>query len=183
MSSSPSSIDFDEVLKVVGEKGRYQTLLFFILCIPATFPVAFLTFSNVFIGSTPEHWCKAPEVFEQLNLSQSELKELVIPYQAKADGSKVFEKCLMYDVDYEDILKASGGVYYNFSELRTDFISEFEEWKDNFTSLVTNHSTTSCNRGWIYDTTFYDKTLVTEVIHTILILLKTIWDMWQMLHW
>jgi len=44
-----SSIDFDEVLVHVGEKGRYQNLMYYLLCIPATLPAAFLAFSQVSI--------------------------------------------------------------------------------------------------------------------------------------
>lgn len=42
-----SSIDFDEVLVHVGEKGRYQNIIYYLLCIPATLPAAFLAFSQV----------------------------------------------------------------------------------------------------------------------------------------
>lgn len=42
-----SSIDFDEVLVHVGEKGRYQNIMYYLLCIPATLPAAFLAFSQV----------------------------------------------------------------------------------------------------------------------------------------
>lgn len=46
-----SSIDFDEVLLHVGEKGRYQNIMYYLLCIPATLPAAFLAFSQVRIIS------------------------------------------------------------------------------------------------------------------------------------
>lgn len=46
-SKTMSSIDFDEVLLHVGEKGRYQNLMYYLLCIPATLPAAFLAFSQV----------------------------------------------------------------------------------------------------------------------------------------
>lgn len=42
-----SSIDFDEVLVHVGEKGKYQNIMYYLLCIPATLPAAFLAFSQV----------------------------------------------------------------------------------------------------------------------------------------
>ena len=37
-----ASIDFDSVLDFVGAEGRYQTVLYYLLCIPATVPAAFL---------------------------------------------------------------------------------------------------------------------------------------------
>ena len=42
-----SSIDFDEVLVHVGEKGKYQNIMYYLLCISATLPAAFLAFSQV----------------------------------------------------------------------------------------------------------------------------------------
>ena len=48
-ASNMSSIDFDEVLLHVGEKGRYQNIMYYLLCIPATLPAAFLAFSQVHI--------------------------------------------------------------------------------------------------------------------------------------
>lgn len=42
-----STIDFDDVLVHVGEKGRYQNIMYYLLCIPATLPAAFLAFSQV----------------------------------------------------------------------------------------------------------------------------------------
>lgn len=45
-----SSIDFDEVLVHVGEKGKYQNIMYYLLCISATLPAAFLAFSQVSRG-------------------------------------------------------------------------------------------------------------------------------------
>lgn len=53
-----SSIDFDEVLVHVGERGRYQNLMYYLLCIPATLPAAFLAFSQVSADTVPFiAWC------------------------------------------------------------------------------------------------------------------------------
>lgn len=46
-SGNMSSIDFDEVLVHVGEKGKYQNIMYYLLCISATLPAAFLAFSQV----------------------------------------------------------------------------------------------------------------------------------------
>jgi len=42
-----SDIDFDAVLDVLGAEGRYQTVLYYLLCIPATVPAAFVAFNQV----------------------------------------------------------------------------------------------------------------------------------------
>lgn len=53
-----ASVDFDEVLSHVGERGRYQLVLYYLLCVPATLPAAFLAFSQIFVSATPDHWCR-----------------------------------------------------------------------------------------------------------------------------
>lgn len=42
-----SDVDFDDVLVQIGERGRYQNIMYYLLCIPATVPAAFLAFSQV----------------------------------------------------------------------------------------------------------------------------------------
>lgn len=61
-----SAIDFDDVLSHIGERGRYQHVMYYLLCIPATIPAAFLAFSQVFVSAAPEHWCKVPALENKL---------------------------------------------------------------------------------------------------------------------
>ncbi|KYN04915.1 Organic cation transporter 1 [Cyphomyrmex costatus] len=130
-----SSIDFDEVLVHVGEKGRYQNIMYYLLCIPATLPAAFLAFSQVFVSASPEHWCRIPELENMTDLmSLEERKALSLPYTVKSDGRRVYSKCHMYDVNYTEII---------------DFSPDWPIVK--------------CRYGWNYDTRDYDSTLVTEL--------------------
>ncbi len=76
-----ASIDFDSVLEYLGAEGRYQTVLYYLLCIPATVPAAFLAFNQVFLSATPGHWCKIPDL---ANLTLEHRKSLGIPF----DGTK-----------------------------------------------------------------------------------------------
>ncbi|XP_035734250.1 organic cation transporter 1-like isoform X1 [Vespa mandarinia] len=170
-----SSIDFDEVLLHVGEKGRYQNIMYYLLCIPATLPAAFLAFSQVFVSASPEHWCKIPELENLTGLmTLEEKKALSLPYSMKSDGRRVYSKCQMYDVNYTEIIE---------SWLRRGI-------SQNSSNTMDSHSTTSpsstssfhptnrlppppvsdpywpvnkCQHGWIYDNKDYDSTLVTEL--------------------
>lgn len=55
-------IDFDDLLPLIGEFGRYQKILF-LLMIPFAFFVAFVYFAQIFITLVPEeHWCRIPEL-------------------------------------------------------------------------------------------------------------------------
>lgn len=56
------TIDFDDLLPLIGEFGRYQKILF-ICMIPFSFFVAFVYFSQIFLTLIPEqHWCHVPEL-------------------------------------------------------------------------------------------------------------------------
>ncbi|XP_063975588.1 organic cation transporter protein-like isoform X1 [Diachasmimorpha longicaudata] len=155
-----SSIDFDEVLVHVGEKGRYQNIMYYLLCIPATLPAAFLAFSQVFVSASPEHWCRIPELENVTNLlSLQARKELSLPYEYKSDGRRQFSRCYMYDVNYTAILE----------EWLRHVNTEVNATGSLTTSLPsppvsnTDWPKTKCLHGWIYDKRDYDSTLVTEL--------------------
>ncbi|KAG8261566.1 organic anion transmembrane transporter activity protein [Homalodisca vitripennis] len=57
-----SNVDFDDVLVQIGERGRYQNIMYYLLCVPATLPAVFLAFSQVFVSASPDHWCRLPSL-------------------------------------------------------------------------------------------------------------------------
>ena len=68
-SIAKSSIDFDDLLPLIGEFGRYQQILF-LLMLPFAIFVAFVYFAQIFIAIVPEeHWCRIPEL-ESLTAEQ-----------------------------------------------------------------------------------------------------------------
>ncbi|XP_050574402.1 organic cation transporter 1-like isoform X4 [Bombus affinis] len=162
-----SSIDFDEVLVHVGEKGKYQNIMYYLLCISATLPAAFLAFSQVFVSASPEHWCRIPEL-ENLSdlMTLEERKALSLPYVEKSEGKvKKYSKCKMYDVNYTAILES----WLEHAVLENATKEEGEVPVRSRTRLppppVGNPDwpVTKCRHGWIYDTRDYDSTLVTEL--------------------
>lgn len=139
-----ASINFDSVLESLGAEGRYQTVLYYLLCIPATIPAAFLAFNQVFLSATPGHWCQIPQL---ANLTIENRKALAIPF----DGTK-YSSCTMYHVDYNQILPETilAGIWPANTSLSQPVVDS--------TWPVVN-----CLYGWEYDKTQYDATLVTEV--------------------
>ncbi|XP_033346981.1 organic cation transporter 1-like isoform X2 [Bombus vosnesenskii] len=162
-----SSIDFDEVLVHVGEKGKYQNIMYYLLCISATLPAAFLAFSQVFVSASPEHWCRIPELENLTDLmTLEERKALSLPYVEKSEGKvKKYSKCKMYDVNYTAIVES----WLERAVLENATKEEGEEPVRSRTGLppppVGNPDwpVTKCRHGWIYDTRDYDSTLVTEL--------------------
>jgi len=56
------NLDFDDLLPMIGEFGKYQKILF-LLMIPFAFFVAFVYFSQIFMTLVPEeHYCLVPEL-------------------------------------------------------------------------------------------------------------------------
>uniref|UniRef100_A0ABK9NEP8 Major facilitator superfamily (MFS) profile domain-containing protein n=1 Tax=Glossina morsitans morsitans TaxID=37546 RepID=A0ABK9NEP8_GLOMM len=88
-------MDFDDILPLIGEFGRYQKLLF--LCmIPFAFFVAFVYFSQIFLTLIPDqHWCTVPE------LSTLPLQERLALSIPRVNGE--YSNCLMYNVNYTEL--------------------------------------------------------------------------------
>lgn len=134
-------MDLDEVLPEIGAFGPYQKWIYFLLCIPATLPSVFTLFSSIFVSATPRHWCRVPEM-ESLEgkYSSALLLRLSIPQRREGD----LERCLMYDLNYTAL------VHRALSEGKLP--QPNESW-----------ATRACDSGWVYDTTYYDDTLVTQM--------------------
>lgn len=75
--SIQAPLDLDELLPAIGEFGRYQKLLVWLICLPACIPCGFCAFNQLFMAESPEdYWCAVPEL---RNMSLDERKFLAIP--------------------------------------------------------------------------------------------------------
>lgn len=98
---SEEPFDLDELLPAIGEFGRYQKLLLWLICLPACIPCGFCAFNQLFMTDVPEdYWCKIPEL---QNFSVEERKLYGIP-TVERDGVEEFSKCTRYAVDWKALL-------------------------------------------------------------------------------
>lgn len=51
-------MDFDKILIDFGEYGPYQKQLIWLIVLPCVLPCGFHAYNQLFMASTPEHWCK-----------------------------------------------------------------------------------------------------------------------------
>ncbi|KAH8364750.1 hypothetical protein KR084_011176 [Drosophila pseudotakahashii] len=133
----PPSMDFDDILPLIGEFGRYQKLLF-ICMIPFSFFVAFVYFSQIFLTLIPEqHWCHVPEL-DALDVEAR--LALSIP-MTKGE----YNNCYMYDVNYTEIL-AQGKV---MADPKWPRVKCRHGWSYNFTEIP--YSTVATEQNWVCD--------------------------------
>ncbi|XP_076631509.1 carcinine transporter [Colletes latitarsis] len=87
--------DLDDLLPIVGEFGRYQKQLLWLVCLPACLPCGFCAFNQLFMADTPPHWCKVPGLE---NLDVSRRRKLAIPISQ--EDNETYSQCTRYDIDW-----------------------------------------------------------------------------------
>ena len=91
-------MDFDDLLiNYVGEFGKYQVILYFLLCLVGI-PFAVNNLGIVFLSDTPNHWCREPGL-DRFNISEEARWNLTLPLEEK-DGEWSFSKCNRYQRDF-----------------------------------------------------------------------------------
>jgi hypothetical protein len=72
-------MDLDDLLPQVGEFGRYQKLLVWLVCLPACIPCGFCAFNQLFMADVPNHWCYVPELMDLPEVGFQDRRRLAIP--------------------------------------------------------------------------------------------------------
>ncbi|KAI5737201.1 hypothetical protein M8J76_011028 [Diaphorina citri] len=149
-------MDLDEVLPVVGEFGKYQKLLLFLVCLPACIPCGFCAFSQLFMADVPDHWCKVPQL---MHLSREERKRMAIPTLVSADNITTFYQCRRYAINWTQLLDYTVDVVREMGVV-TSNLSWIEETQmdGNSTSWPLEY----CLDGWEYDVTSPNTSIVVD---------------------
>ena len=127
-------MDFEDVLKQVGDFGRFQKLLVILFLMPTS--GINILYDYLFMMSTPDHWCFVPQL---ANFSYELQHQLIRPLTI-AQGLPSNDSCHMYDIDYDFIVNTTLSV-------------------DN----VSQQKTKACDNGWVYDKSVYQETATTKV--------------------
>ncbi|XP_037605527.1 solute carrier family 22 member 5-like [Sebastes umbrosus] len=128
--------DYDDTTAFLGQWGRFQQIVFFLLCV-SVMPNGFGAFSVVFLTDIPGHHCLVPEV----NLTQ-DWRNATIPIEV-VDGKRELSRCSRYRLDVVRNLSAQGlipGRDVNLTDLEQE----------------------GCVDGWIYSKDIYQSTIVSE---------------------
>lgn len=142
----PKMPNFDDLLEHIGEFDLFQKTAFVLVCLlSAAFAPIYV--GVVFLGFIPEHRCLSPGVSELSSKCGWTLEEelnYTVP-KGKADGETFTSQCMRYDVDW------------NATELScTNPLEAF-----NSSGNKSNISLTTCQDGWVYDSSILS--IVSEV--------------------
>ncbi|KAK3894891.1 hypothetical protein Pcinc_001339 [Petrolisthes cinctipes] len=87
---------FEDLLQaVIGQRGRWNYLLFFICSYGSLLP-AMQTMSYQVLGATPDYWCHVDQLLEA-NWTTQQILHFAIPFNNK---TRKHEGCQMYDYNY-----------------------------------------------------------------------------------
>ncbi|XP_053693289.1 carcinine transporter isoform X1 [Sabethes cyaneus] len=138
--ASEEPFDLDELLPAIGEFGRYQKLLLWLICLPACIPCGFCAFNQLFMTDVPgDYWCRIPEL---QNFSAEERRQYGIPV-VERDGIEEFSKCSRYAVNWNDLINSTDmelvipnsswpvencrdGWEYNTTEVKSSIVIDFD---------------------------------------------------------
>uniref|UniRef100_A0A672J9W3 Solute carrier family 22 member 3 n=1 Tax=Salarias fasciatus TaxID=181472 RepID=A0A672J9W3_SALFA len=88
----------DRLMESVGEFGPFQKKIGTVGSLPLAL-FAFVLVSVVFLGHTPDHWCRTPEserLRERCGWTEAEVREATVP---RATGSASFSRCERLQLD------------------------------------------------------------------------------------
>jgi len=128
-------MDFEDILKQVGQYGKFQKLLIIFFLIPTS--AINILCDYMFMMSTPDHWCFVPQL---ANLSHEQQHHLICP-STIVQGLPSNDSCRMYDIDY-------------------DIVANTTSLPINDSSLL---KTKQCDNGWVYDKSIFEETATTKV--------------------
>ncbi|KAJ8029167.1 Solute carrier family 22 member 9 [Holothuria leucospilota] len=149
---------FDGILKEIGEFGRFQIMVYTLVCIASAIS-AMVEFSQVFTSASVDHWCAVSEWSDEVDECQQkdqslylscmhQLRDASIPLE---EESERYSKCSRYDTDYP------------------------QNWYQGYSARNNTNITGSCEDGWVYDRSQYKSSAVMEVSQIVSLLELNYW--------
>ncbi|XP_076054880.1 beta-alanine transporter isoform X2 [Oratosquilla oratoria] len=96
-------MDFDEILPDIGEFGKYQKMILWLVLLPGVMPCGFHAYNQLFMTTEPEYWCQVPQL-QRANLSDDVLKAFSIPLQNTTTMERSYDRCHRYDYNITQAL-------------------------------------------------------------------------------
>ncbi|CAH1802524.1 unnamed protein product, partial [Owenia fusiformis] len=142
-------VAFEQYLEEVGSFGKYQIIALLFASF-SQIPSGFHNVNFVYIGAAQDHYCAPPTQLGAFNLTEAQIKALTIPIEVK-DGNERYSECEQYVM--------------NYSAITSDDIQGLTEWlagNGTRTESPLNASKVESCETWVYDTSVYETTVVSE---------------------
>ncbi|XP_077990549.1 organic cation transporter protein-like [Glandiceps talaboti] len=133
-------MQFDDILKELGEFGRYQKWIYFLICL-ASIPSAMVNLGNSFLSASDDHYCRVYD--NQTYDTSSPLTNCTIPYTYSDDS---WDMCTRYD------LNMSGGISRELCYPRTGTIDCDDGWvydRSTYENTVVFEFDLVCTKDWM----------------------------------
>lgn len=150
--SHQKPFDLDDLLPAIGQFGRYQKLLLWLICLPACIPCGFCAFNQLFMADTPhDFWCRVPAL-DALNISAEQRRNLSLPFD---EFTGRYSQCTRYAIDWATLVNST-----ELDEWSTLSTLDAELMPSNGTS---SWPTESCLDGWVYNRSVVSSSIVIDV--------------------
>ena len=152
-------MEFDSILKKIGQFGRYQRYLL-VLLLPTNIIMCMHNMAMVFLAYTPEHTCRPPSQLSQnlANISEDILWNLTVPMVSGPNGKWTRNQCERYEYNWTALdihLSVPGSIPEWSGAGGTDINKTDNPWG------VVRHKV-PCTE-WEYDTSVFVESIVTKV--------------------
>ncbi|XP_046328503.2 organic cation transporter protein-like [Haliotis rufescens] len=141
---------FDEILSHLGEFGRYQKLVYFLLCLSAI-SCGIRMVLSVFIQKTPAHRCAIPgydnDTYEIQSDYHARLINLTIPLD-DSDDDQVYDKCHIYLVSDNMTTVACDKWVYSTDIIQNSAVTEMDMVCE--AALDTSHAQMIFTAGYLF---------------------------------
>lgn len=160
-------MDFESILYEIGDYGKYQKILLFVLLTPSA--ITLCLYEYLFMLHTPDHWCRVP----QLDGLPNDLTKLTRPQMVEKQETKGPAQCHQYNVDYRQVASQLWTFSQNLTErqyldhyqLTSGQNLSYHDYIESHLNL-SQYDVTGCKHGWLYDTTSFGESATTKVMPT-----------------
>lgn len=146
-------LDLDDLLPAIGQFGRYQKLLLWLICLPACIPCGFCAFNQLFMADTPhDYWCRVPAL-DALNISVAQQRNWSLPFDPNLGR---FSRCSRYAIDWATLVNDSDGAWQLWP-------SDGDEFRAMVAPVNGTWAEETCRDGWVFNQTEVTSSIVIDV--------------------